>query len=84
VALDGGQAYKKRHLMDGLCEIINADAWVWALMCQPGDGKPQIYVNLLHGGFDEDRFAKFLIAVDHPEMSWIAQSFFQELAKEGK
>jgi len=69
--------------MDGLCELIEADSWVWALMCQQGDGKPQVYVNFLHGGFDEERFALLLEALEHPDMSWVAQSFFQELKSKG-
>ncbi|MDF1860219.1 MAG: helix-turn-helix transcriptional regulator [Verrucomicrobiales bacterium] len=74
-------AEKKRFVMEGLCEMIHADSWVWALMCQPGNGQPQVYVNLLHGGFDEQGFASFLEAVEHPDMSWVAQSFFEELER---
>lgn len=74
---------KKRFLMDGLSDLIGASAWVWALMCQPGDGRPQVYVNLLHGGFDEERFARFLEAIEHPDMSRVAQSFFEELNRRG-
>lgn len=53
-------------------------------MCQPGDGQPQIYVSVVHGGFDEDRFSKFLRALEHPDMSWVAQDFFRDLAREKK
>lgn len=74
---------KKRFLMDGLCDLVGAGAWVWALMCQPGDGRPQVYVNLVHGGFDEQRFSRLLEALEHPDMSWVAQSFFEELARKG-
>lgn len=80
---DSDSAGKKRFLMDGLCGLIGADAWVWALMCQPGTGQPQVYVNLVHGGFDEARFARLLRALEHPEMSWVARSFFEELERRG-
>lgn len=80
---ESDHAGRKRFLMDGLCELVGAEAWVWALMCQPGDGRPQVYVNLLHGGFDEYRFTRLLEALEHPDMSWVAQSFFEELAKKG-
>lgn len=80
---ESDHAGRKRFLMDGLCDLVGADAWVWALMCQPGDGRPQVYVNLLHGGFDEYRFTRLLEALEHPDMSWVAQSFFEELAKKG-
>ncbi len=81
-ALDADHAGKKRFLMNGLCKLIDADSWAWALMCQPGDGQPQVYVSVVHGGFDENRFSLFLKALEHPDMSWVAQTFFQELARE--
>ena len=82
-AFDADHSGKKRFLMDGLCRLVDADAWVWALMCQPGNGQPQVYVNLVHAGFCETRFARLLQALEHPEMSWVAQSFFEELALKG-
>ncbi|MEC5128818.1 helix-turn-helix transcriptional regulator [Verrucomicrobiales bacterium BCK34] len=83
-ALNTDHAGRKRFLMNGLCKMIDADAWAWGLMCQPGDGQPQIYVSVVHGGFDEDRFSKFLKALEHPDMSWVAQDFFRDLAREQK
>jgi DNA-binding CsgD family transcriptional regulator len=82
-AFDSDHTGKKRFLMDGLCTLIEADAWVWALMCQPGNGQPQVYVNLVHGGFDDTRFARLLQALEHPEMSWVARTFFAELQRKG-
>jgi len=83
-SLNADHAGKKRFLMDGLCQLIDADAWAWGLMCQPGDGQPQVYVSVVHGGFDQDRFSKFLKALEHPDMSWVAQAFFRDLAREQK
>lgn len=68
IALDGDHAEKKRYLMDGLCELINAEAWGWTLSCALTPGDPQTYVGILHGGFSPERLAKFLLAVEHPKM----------------
>jgi DNA-binding CsgD family transcriptional regulator len=78
-ALPGGHAEMKRFLMEGLCKLVDADAWVWGLSCQREPDKPQIYVSFLKGGFSEEAFVKFLEAVEHPEMIELASAFFIEL-----
>ena len=80
-AVNGGHAEKKRHLMEGLCGLIDADAWIWSLSCQSNPAKPQVYVSTLKGGFTDDGFVKLLRAVDHPQMVEIAAKFFQEIAE---
>lgn len=80
-AVDGDHAEKKRYLMDGLCELIEADAWTWGLACQTTPGSQQTNVVSLNGGFDEERFACYLKAVEQPEMGQVALRFFQELEK---
>jgi DNA-binding CsgD family transcriptional regulator len=77
--LKGGISEKKRYLMEGLCRIIDADAWAWALSCQREPDKPQVYVSLLKGGLSEERFVKLLEAVEHPEMVEVTGHFFQEV-----
>ena len=78
-ALGGGHAEKKRHLMGGLCELINADAWVWTLGCQIKPNEPQVFVGFLHGGFDDTRFSRYLEAVEHKDMGRIASRFAENL-----
>jgi hypothetical protein len=78
-ALDGGHAKKKQFLMKGLCTLIAADAWVWTLGTRTGPGEPQAYAGFLHGGFDEERFAKLLIAIEHPAMAEVAAPFFEAI-----
>ncbi len=80
-AIQGGHAEMKRFLMNGLCELIGADAWVWTLGMTTAPGAPQAYAAFLHGGFDENRFAKLLRAIEHPAMGEIAARFFQEVEK---
>ncbi len=81
-ALPGGHAEKKRFVMEGLCKLVDADAWIWGLSCQKHPDKPQIYVSLLKGGIPEDEFVHFLQAVEHPEMIEFASKFFIELKEQ--
>jgi DNA-binding CsgD family transcriptional regulator len=78
-ALPGGHAEKKRFLMEGLCQLISADAWFWALSCQREPSKPQVYVSVLTGGFSETSMVKLLEAIEHPDMIPIASKFFLEV-----
>lgn len=78
-ALDGGHADKKRHLMDGLCQLVDVDAWVWTLGCQVRPDELQTYVGFIHGGFSEERFSHFLEAVEHKDMAHVASGFAKAL-----
>jgi DNA-binding CsgD family transcriptional regulator len=82
-AVDGGHAEKKRYLMDGLCGLINANAWAWTLSCSTEPGAPQSYVGILHGGFSEDRITKFMLALSHPGMGPPVARFNARLADGG-
>lgn len=62
----GDHTTQKRLLMDGLCKLIGADAWAWTLACQFERDKPPVYVGFMYGGFSEERFPKYLHAVEHP------------------
>lgn len=78
-AMEGEHAEKKRYLMDGLCELIKAEAWAWSLSCAIEPAAPQTYVGVLHGGFSEERLARFLLAVEHPQMGPPVARFNQRL-----
>ncbi len=78
-ALPGDHTRKKRHLMDGLCNLIHADAWVWSLACQYEAGKPPMYAGFMHGGFTEDQFPKYLAAVEHPASMAMTIPFIDEI-----
>lgn len=69
-------------MLEGLCKLIGADCWVWALSCQREPSKPQVYVSFLSGGFSEDGFVKVLKAVEHPAMIDITNKYFSELKRE--
>ncbi|MFD2157697.1 helix-turn-helix transcriptional regulator [Rubritalea tangerina] len=83
-ALEGGHSEKKRFLMNGLCELIGADAWVWSLGTWQEEGAPPVYVGIMHQGFDEERYAKLLKVFEHPHNKAIVAPWVDEVAVEGK
>ena len=77
-ALQADHTTAKRFLMNGLREMIGASCWVWALGYLNPD-KPPVYASYLHEGFDESRFARYLRAVEHPDMRFLMEPFTREL-----
>ncbi|MES2661151.1 MAG: helix-turn-helix transcriptional regulator [Verrucomicrobiota bacterium] len=78
-----GDLHEKRFLlMDGLCKLIGATAWVWS-MSEFHPDKPPTSVGLIHGGFNEERFACFLEAINHPAMEAVSKPSSQELIQKG-
>ncbi len=73
---------KRRLLMDGMCELIGATAWVWS-MSEFHPDKPPSSVGLVHGGFDEARFALYLEAINHPAMEAVSRPSSLELQTKG-
>lgn len=79
-ALNTDHTAAKNHLMAGLAKLIGADCWAWALS-ELLPGKVPAHVAINHGGFDEQRFARYLLAVSHPDMTELNAPFAAELAK---
>lgn len=67
VAGPGDHAVKKQSLMRGLCDLIGAKKWAWALSCNFAADRPPVYVGFLHRGFSKEEFACFLRACEHPD-----------------
>ncbi len=78
-ALPGGPARRKRYLMEGLCRLIDADAWAWGLSCRRDPTMPEVLVSIMRGGFTDESFACYLQALEHPEMVSFASKFYVEL-----
>jgi len=78
-AVEGGLADKKRFLMNGLCALVKADAWVWSLGTWKKPGDLPVYAGVMHGGFDEDRFTKLLNAVEHKDSEKIGAQWITEV-----
>ena len=78
-ACPGGHQEKKRFLMNGLSELVGADAWLWALTCRLTPGEPQIHVGFVRDGFEEEQFMKFLKIVEHPALAEGSRLFFESV-----
>lgn len=78
IAAPGDIHAKRRLLMDGLCRLIDVDVWVWC-MCELNPDKPPSFIGLLHSGFDENRFARYLEAMNHPAMEPVIRPSSVEL-----
>lgn len=79
VASRADHAGMKRQLMDGLCNLVKADAWVWCLGCEMEAGKMPVYLSMAHGGFDEERYAGMLRAAAHPDLTWISETMIRDM-----
>ncbi|MFM2242341.1 MAG: hypothetical protein RLZ97_1196 [Verrucomicrobiota bacterium] len=82
IAAPGGHREKKAMLMGGLCEMIDADAWIWGVGQHDPENVP-FYVAFDRGNIDDTRFARLMEAVNHPEMAEFARPFSEELALTG-
>jgi len=83
-AVEGEFAEKKRFLMNGLCGLIEADAWIWSLGTWGKPGDEPVYVGIMHGGLDEDRFAKLLKVIEHPHNEEIVAPWIEEVTIQRK
>lgn len=69
----------KRQLIDGLSTLIGADAWTWSLGCLVEPGEQPVYLGMAHGGFDEARYGRLLLAAAHPDMAWTSAKLLGEM-----
>lgn len=74
---------KKRHLMDGLCRLVDADSWAWALATRMQPGELPVYVGFQHGGFSEEEFARYLAIHTRPEQASVTEPYARELVQHG-
>ncbi len=77
---EGDHTAKKRQLMEGLCRIIDADAWVWGLGHHTQPGQTPAFVGMLHGGFTDETYAALTRAYEHPGMAAPQSKFAAEVA----
>jgi DNA-binding CsgD family transcriptional regulator len=60
--MNASQVERKRHLMDGLCRLVGADAWLWSVTRVLHEQSRPVSVGLLHGGLDDRQIAGWLEA----------------------
>lgn len=83
IAMRGDINDCRRALMDGLCPLVGADAWLWC-MAEIEPGKALSHSGILHGGFDDERFTWFLKAINHPSLAKANHRAAEQLATEGR
>ncbi|HEY8962205.1 MAG TPA: helix-turn-helix transcriptional regulator [Luteolibacter sp.] len=82
IALQGGFIEKRRFLMDGLCHLVNATSWAWC-MAEFDPDKPPSFIGFEHGGWSEERFARYIEAMNHSDMEEVTRPSSVELKKRG-
>lgn len=82
IASPDGLKEKRRMLMDGLCQLVNASSWAWC-MAEFDPDKPPSFIGFEHGGWDEERFARYIEAMNHPDMEAVTRPSSIELREKG-
>lgn len=82
IAAPGEHREKRKLLMDGLCGLIGAEAWLWGIGQHQPNNVP-VYVDIARGGLDDGRFARLLAAIDHPEMQKFMSPMSRDLEATG-
>lgn len=83
-AVEGGHEEKKRTLMDGLCRLVRADFWAWALATRFKPGEQPVYTAMATGGFELGQFSKLLVAYEHPDLAIMTAPLAEEAAETGR
>ena len=65
---------RKRHLMKGLCELIDADVWMWSCARSTADGAPMT-MGFIHEGFSKEQLSAFIAANTHKDTQQIMEKF---------
>ncbi|MEC5128269.1 helix-turn-helix transcriptional regulator [Verrucomicrobiales bacterium BCK34] len=81
--LETGHDERKRFLMNGLCDLIDADYWVWALATKFVADEQPVYTSMTTDGFESDQFPKLLVAFEHPDIGLLTAPLAREMAEKG-
>jgi DNA-binding CsgD family transcriptional regulator len=79
VASGGSYVESREFLLNGLCELIGADAWAWALSRVDPETHQIYFINYQNQGISDEQMAHIAAAVEHPTMVEAAQGFGQAL-----
>jgi DNA-binding CsgD family transcriptional regulator len=70
IAAKGDQTAKRNLVMEGLCRLLDADAWAWSLVHMELGSAPRQVV-FLHDGIPDERLPHYLSAIEHEDLQWI-------------
>lgn len=72
--LEQGVPERKRYLMKGLCELIDADVWMWSCACVSEGGSPMT-MGFIHDGFSSEQLSAFIAANTHKDTVQLMEQF---------
>lgn len=72
---------KWHKLMNGLCELVGADYWAWSVASNVEAGKVPHFTIPYRGGFQDEQFQQFLVALDHPDMAELTAPFIAQFTE---
>lgn len=64
----GEHEEKKRILMEGLCDLVGGDFWIWGLAADYDPEIGPVYTAMTTGGFSEEQVPKLLVALDNEKL----------------
>ena len=79
VAATGSYQKSRDFLLSGLIELVDADAWAWALSRVDPKKHQIFYLTNQTGGMDEGQWTAVAAAVEHPAMASAAKGFGEAL-----
>jgi DNA-binding CsgD family transcriptional regulator len=79
-SLPGSHAEKKRYLMDGLCQLVGGDGWVWGLRVRSNPNEASTLTHILCGGpaYESSSRGK----IPHPDSAEFARVLAAEAVRE--
>lgn len=83
-AMEGPAEIARRHVMNRLCELIDADFWTWGIAADLRPGCLPAWILQLHGGFTDEQFAKFMQAQEHPDLARLTEPFGRLVQQSGR
>lgn len=80
---NGEHEEKKRILMDGLCDLVGADFWIWGLAADYNPEEPPVYTSISSGGFGPKQVPKLLVALDNKRLFEAVRPLGREIVRLG-
>jgi DNA-binding CsgD family transcriptional regulator len=82
IAVMEGSIFDKRNrLMEGLCDLVGADAWLWMKLGRETAGEAPTFSILQKKWAGESEFVDFLRSLEHPDMKSLMAPLFAEFAE---
>ena len=74
---------RRKLLMDGLAELIEADAWLWFTSAHTTAGEQPVLTFLLRNGLSDEQFTLLMSASELPDTAQVIAPFFDDFNQTG-